>query len=308
MFDAQLDAVYSAMNRLGYGDVAIAVGRREPQARPIAERNFGLFRPDFTPVYDIGIFKNNPSGRRPRRGRRKWCVAKEGASEAALQANIDYACSNGLVDCRPIQEGGACFLPNTLQAHASYAMNAFFRASGHRRFHCDFAGPASSPPPTPVTEIASSDSEEDGPVINILYLKYKKNQFKNLLCFEPRSEQCLTTPSSASSPSSSKPYPSQTLTSSPPPPSPPLPPPPIAALNSLLRHLLRCGRFPQALALFSAALEAKTSPLDCFSFSIMIHGFCFSGQLRGALDLLTLFESRGGPQCGHVHDFDRRVL
>ncbi|OAY83450.1 Glucan endo-1,3-beta-glucosidase, partial [Ananas comosus] len=166
MFDAQLDAVYSAMNRLGYGDVAIAVGETgwptaaEPgqigvsaaeaasynrnlirkvnsatgtplmpnrtfeaylfalfnenlKPGPIAERNFGLFRPDFTP---------------------------EGASEAALQANINYACSNGLVDCRPIQEGGACFLPNTLQAHASYAMNAFFRASGHRRFHCDFAG------------------------------------------------------------------------------------------------------------------------------------------------------------------------
>ena len=27
---------------------------------PVAERNFGLFRPDFSPVYDIGILRNGP--------------------------------------------------------------------------------------------------------------------------------------------------------------------------------------------------------------------------------------------------------
>lgn len=110
MFDAQLDSVYSAMERLGFSDVAIVVGEigwpskgdrdqigvdvataaefnRKVMDRvnsgtgtplmpnrtfetyifalfnenlkpgPISERNFGLFRSDLTPVYDIGILR-----------------------------------------------------------------------------------------------------------------------------------------------------------------------------------------------------------------------------------------------------------
>ncbi|KAJ0987773.1 hypothetical protein J5N97_006129 [Dioscorea zingiberensis] len=193
MFDAQLDAVYSAMKRVGYGDVEIAVGETgwpsmaEPNqagvsvedARsfnlnlirkvnsgkgtplmpnrtfetyifslfnenlkpgPIAERNFGLFRPDLTPVYDVGILRGGQSGGggvQPSPSG-KWCVAQLGASKKALQDNIDYACSNG-VDCRPIEAGGACFQPNTLQAHASYAMNSYYQAAGRHDFNCDFS-------------------------------------------------------------------------------------------------------------------------------------------------------------------------
>lgn len=110
-FDALMDAVYSAMKAIGYGDVDIAVGETGwptvcdgwdacsngnaqsyngqlvrhlgegkgtplmPNRRfdtyifalfnenqkpgPIAERNWGLFQPDFTPVYDAGILRNN---------------------------------------------------------------------------------------------------------------------------------------------------------------------------------------------------------------------------------------------------------
>lgn len=183
MFDAQMDAVYSAMKRLGYGDVQIVVGETGWPSRgeanqagvspadaasfngnlirhvssgrgtplmpgrrfetfifslfnenmkpgPIAERNFGLFWPNFTPVYDAGVM------RRALRG--KWCVAKSGASAQALQANINFACSQKIVDCRPIQAGGSCFNPNSLLAHASYAMNAYYQAAGRRDFNCDF--------------------------------------------------------------------------------------------------------------------------------------------------------------------------
>ncbi|CAN6180438.1 unnamed protein product [Urochloa humidicola] len=111
MFEAQMDAVYSAMKRLGFGDVEIAVGEtgwpskaEDGQAGvspaeaaeynryligeagggsgtplmpkrtfetyifslfnenlkpgPVAERNFGLFEPDLTPVYDVGLMKD----------------------------------------------------------------------------------------------------------------------------------------------------------------------------------------------------------------------------------------------------------
>lgn len=74
----------------------------------------------------------------PSDGGRQWCVPRTDASDEALQKNIDYVCSSG-VDCGPIQAGGACFDPNTVRSHASYAMNAYFQASGRHDFDCDFS-------------------------------------------------------------------------------------------------------------------------------------------------------------------------
>lgn len=68
---------------------------------------------------------------------KKWCVPKPDATDAALQANIDYVCSNG-ADCRPIQPGGACYEPTSVRAHASYIMNAFYQSNGRNDFNCDF--------------------------------------------------------------------------------------------------------------------------------------------------------------------------
>ncbi|XP_038895705.1 glucan endo-1,3-beta-glucosidase isoform X2 [Benincasa hispida] len=197
MFDAQLDAVHSAMKKVGYGDVDIVVaetgwpsagdpnqpgvslenaisynrnlvkhvnsGKGTPlmpnrtfetyifslfneNLKPsTSERNYGLFQPDLTPVYDVGILRNpsslgptSPVGApEPSDVGRKWCVPKTDASDEALQKNIDYVCSSG-VDCGPIQEGGACYDPNTVRSHASYAMNAYFQTAGRHDFNCDF--------------------------------------------------------------------------------------------------------------------------------------------------------------------------
>ncbi|OMO91253.1 Glycoside hydrolase, family 17 [Corchorus olitorius] len=203
MFDAQLDAVYSAMKKVGYEEVEIVVGEtgwpsagdpgqpgvslenalsfngnlvkhvnsgkgtplmpnrtfetyifalfNENLKESVSERNFGLFKPDLTPVYDVGVLRNEqgmgptsapptvaaPSASASGSGKGKWCVAKSEASNAALQANIDYVCSTG-VNCRPIQSGGACFNPNNVRSHASYAMNAYYQANGRHDFNCDF--------------------------------------------------------------------------------------------------------------------------------------------------------------------------
>ncbi|XP_059626610.1 glucan endo-1,3-beta-glucosidase-like [Cornus florida] len=199
MFDAQMDAVYSAMKRLGYGDVDMVVaetgwpsagdpnqpgvnvenavsyngnlvkhvnsGKGTPlmpnrtfetyifslfneNLKPsTSERNFGLFRPDFTPVYDVGILVNpqkggptpaTPTSPSPSSSAAsEWCVPKADASDEALQANIDFVCSHG-VDCKPIQDGGPCFQPNTVRSHASYAMNAYYQSNGRNDFDCDF--------------------------------------------------------------------------------------------------------------------------------------------------------------------------
>ncbi|KAJ6986494.1 hypothetical protein NC653_019878 [Populus alba x Populus x berolinensis] len=194
MFVAMMDAVYSAIKAMGYGDLDIVVAESGwpslgdpnqpmctvenavsynknmikvvtsgngtplmPKRRfqtyvfslfnenlkpgSTAERNWGLFRPDFTPVYDVGIMRNGqsdgPTPPSPTKSK-KWCVPKADATDKALQANIDYVCSQG-VDCKPIQAGGACFSPDNVRSHASYIMNSYYQSHGRNDFNCDFS-------------------------------------------------------------------------------------------------------------------------------------------------------------------------
>ncbi|KAL0370008.1 UNVERIFIED_CONTAM: Glucan endo-1,3-beta-glucosidase [Sesamum angustifolium] len=192
MFDGQMDAVYSAMKRVGYGDVDIVVAETgwpsagDPTEQGVSldnavsynanlvkhvssgvgtplmpnrtfetyifalfnedlkpstsERNFGLFRPDLQPVYDVGLLRNPQSAvptPSPLMGK-TWCVPKADAIDGALQSNIDFVCGSGVVDCKPIQDGGPCFQPDTVRSHAAYAMNAYYQATGRNDFDCDF--------------------------------------------------------------------------------------------------------------------------------------------------------------------------
>lgn len=73
---------------------------------------------------------------------KKWCVPKPGATDGQLQNNINYICSQG-IDCKPIQPGGACFTPNSVKAHASFAMNSYYHTKGLIDGNCDFAGTGS---------------------------------------------------------------------------------------------------------------------------------------------------------------------
>ncbi|KAM3327113.1 PLASMODESMATA CALLOSE-BINDING PROTEIN 3 [Capsicum chacoense] len=70
-----------------------------------------------------------------------WCVTRSDASEQSLQNALDYACFSG-ADCAPLLENGLCYLPNTIQAHASYAFNSFYQRMNRAPGSCDFAGTA----------------------------------------------------------------------------------------------------------------------------------------------------------------------
>lgn len=70
-----------------------------------------------------------------------WCIARSESTDKSLQTALDYVCGAG-ADCLPIQQNGLCYLPNTLQAHASYAFNSYYQKSNYAPGACDFAATA----------------------------------------------------------------------------------------------------------------------------------------------------------------------
>lgn len=109
----------------------------------------------------------------PAVGGKKWCVPKAGASDAALQNNINYVCSQG-IDCQPIQPGGACFTPSSVRAHASFVMNSYYHAKGPADFNCDFSG----------TGVVTSTDPSTHLSLFIMYsLIFKYIYTHNITCF-----------------------------------------------------------------------------------------------------------------------------
>lgn len=205
LFEAQLDAVFAAMDALNFNDVRVVVSETgwpsaggEDEAgtnvtnaaayngnmvrrvlsgggtplRPndalnvflfalfneneksghVSEKYYGIFYPNGQKVYDIPLSLaalNGSEAQVPVSGNggdlgkgQSWCVANEQAGEEKLQSGLDYACGVGGADCGPIQSGGNCFNPNTLEAHASYAFNSYYQKMSRGSGTCDFGGAA----------------------------------------------------------------------------------------------------------------------------------------------------------------------
>lgn len=119
---------------------------------PASERNFGLFEATKSMVYDVGLTRapanggntghtppSSSAGSPLQQGPAGvWCVASPSASAAHLEEIINFACGEGGADCSAIQNGRACFSPDTLAAHASYAMNSYYQHHGRNYWNCVF--------------------------------------------------------------------------------------------------------------------------------------------------------------------------
>lgn len=109
-----------------------------------SERNWGLFFPDQTSVYNLDFTGKGTvdvtTGANITSLNETWCVASATASESDLQSALDWACGPGNVDCSAIQPSQPCFKPDNVVSHASYAFNSFYQQNGGSDVACSFGG------------------------------------------------------------------------------------------------------------------------------------------------------------------------
>ncbi|KAK2644512.1 hypothetical protein Ddye_019707 [Dipteronia dyeriana] len=108
---------------------------------PVSEANWGLFNANTTPVYLLhvsgsGTFLANDTTNQT------YCIAMDGVDSKTLQAALDWACGPGRANCSEIQPGEACYQPNNVKGHASYAFDSYYQKEGRSSGSCDFKGVA----------------------------------------------------------------------------------------------------------------------------------------------------------------------
>ncbi|KAF8689304.1 hypothetical protein HU200_042100 [Digitaria exilis] len=108
-----------------------------------SERKFGLFDPsNMQPFYDVDfVHGSGPVAPTPPAAS-SWCVANTAIGDERLQEALDWACGHG-ADCSAIQPGARCFIPDTKEAHATYAFNDYYQRNGRASSACDFNGAGS---------------------------------------------------------------------------------------------------------------------------------------------------------------------
>ncbi|KAL8229999.1 hypothetical protein R6Q57_014899 [Mikania cordata] len=107
----------------------------------ISEKNWGLFDANGRPIYVLHltgsgtVLANDTTNQ-------TYCVAREGMDRKMLQAALDWACGPGKVDCSAMVQGAACYEPDTVAAHATYAFDAYYHRMNMAEGTCDFNGVA----------------------------------------------------------------------------------------------------------------------------------------------------------------------
>lgn len=110
-----------------------------------SERNWGLFYPDQTSVYNLdftgrGAVDMTAEANVTSSNGTTWCIASNKSSDRDLQNALNWACGSGNVDCTAIQPSQPCYEPDNLVSHASYAFNIYYQQNGATDVACSFGG------------------------------------------------------------------------------------------------------------------------------------------------------------------------
>jgi hypothetical protein len=68
-------------------------------------------------------------------------VCRSDQPTAVLQKAIDFSCGDG-ANCSAILQGGACYSPDTVASHCSWAANSYYQNNKAKGATCDFDGAA----------------------------------------------------------------------------------------------------------------------------------------------------------------------
>ncbi|GKC61786.1 glucan endo-1,3-beta-glucosidase 4-like protein [Tanacetum coccineum] len=91
---------------------------------PLSEKSYGVYFSNGTSVYTFNL---GTSGDATANASSGFCVARKGADTGSLQDGLNWACGPGQANCSAIQSGQPCFMPDTLENHASFAYNDYYQ-------------------------------------------------------------------------------------------------------------------------------------------------------------------------------------
>ncbi|XP_042430769.1 major pollen allergen Ole e 10-like [Zingiber officinale] len=124
---------------------------------------------------------------------RTWCVARPGASQFDLENAIAWACGLGGADCSGVQPGAACYRPDTLLAHASFAFNSYYQQNGNSDVACYFGGTAAITTRDPSygsCKYLASETSAASRLFERDYLVKKLLEILVILCLNVRLGKC----------------------------------------------------------------------------------------------------------------------
>lgn len=109
----------------------------DKRSGPESEKSYGMYFSNGSSVYALSLDTLGGGAVNASGG---FCVARKGADVSSLQDGLNWACGPGQANCSSIQSGQPCYMPDTIENHASFAYNDYYQRMRSVGGTCDFSG------------------------------------------------------------------------------------------------------------------------------------------------------------------------